>query len=50
MSLPLVENGNSVAMAVGVDHPMNAGNPVTAIALFNEKSRKRRSRYSTFLR
>lgn len=35
---PLVENGNSVSVAVTVDHPMTAESYVTAIALFNEKN------------
>lgn len=35
---PLVENGNSVSVAVTVDHPMTAGDHVSAIALFNEKN------------
>lgn len=35
---PLVENGNSVALAVDVDHPMTAASHVTRIAVFNEKN------------
>ena len=35
---PLVENGNAVAVEVAVDHPMLGGNPVTEIAVFNEKN------------
>ena len=35
---PLVENGNSVAMAVDVDHPMTEAAYVSAIAVFNEKN------------
>lgn len=35
---PLVENGNSVSVAVSVDHPMTAQDHVTAIAMFNEKN------------
>ena len=35
---PLVENGNSVSVAVSVDHPMNAAAHVTTIAIFNEKN------------
>lgn len=35
---PLVENGNSVALAVAVESPMTADNHVKSIALFNEKN------------
>ena len=35
---PLVENGNAVSIEVAVDHPMQPGNFVTDIALFNEKN------------
>ncbi|HRK25211.1 MAG TPA: SoxY-related AACIE arm protein [Beijerinckiaceae bacterium] len=35
---PLVENGNSVAVSVGVDHPMRHDAHVTTIALFTEKN------------
>jgi sulfur-oxidizing protein SoxY len=35
---PLVENGNAVSVEVAVDHPMQPGNFVTDIALFNEKN------------
>jgi len=35
---PLVENGNSVALAVTVDNPMTPANHVRTIALFNEKN------------
>lgn len=35
---PLVENGNAVAIEIAVDHPMQQGNFVTDIALFNEKN------------
>ena len=35
---PLVENGNTVACAVGVDSPMTAQNYVKAIHVFNEKN------------
>lgn len=35
---PLVENGNSVALAVTVDNPMTPANHVKTIALFNEKN------------
>jgi sulfur-oxidizing protein SoxY len=35
---PLVENGNAVAIEVSVDHPMQPGNFVTEIAIFNEKN------------
>lgn len=35
---PLVENGNSVSVAVSVDHPMTAEAHVTTIAIFNEKN------------
>lgn len=35
---PLVENGNSVAVAVSVDHPITPETHVAAIALFNEKN------------
>lgn len=35
---PLVENGNSVALAVSVESPMTAENHVKTIALFNEKN------------
>ena len=35
---PLVENGNSVALALDVDSPMTPDNHVTTIALFNEKN------------
>ena len=35
---PLVENGNSVSLALRVDHPMTARDHVRTIALFNEKN------------
>lgn len=35
---PLVENGNSVTIALIVDNPMLPANHVTTIALFNEKN------------
>jgi sulfur-oxidizing protein SoxY len=35
---PLVENGNTVAVAVSVESPMNAASHVKAIHLFNEKN------------
>ncbi len=35
---PLVENGNSVAIAVRVDHAMTAASHVKTIAVFNEKN------------
>jgi sulfur-oxidizing protein SoxY len=35
---PLVENGNAVPLAVGVDSPMTAADHVSAIAVFNEKN------------
>lgn len=35
---PLVDNGNTVPVTVTVDQPMDGPNPVTAIALFNEKN------------
>lgn len=35
---PLVENGNSVAIALDVESPMTAADHVTTIALFNEKN------------
>lgn len=35
---PLVENGNSVSIAIDVDHPMTGGNRVREIALFNERN------------
>lgn len=35
---PLVENGNSVALAVTVESPMTPANHVRTIALFNEKN------------
>jgi len=35
---PLVENGNSVSVAVSVDHPMTPEAHVTDIAIFNEKN------------
>ena len=35
---PLVENGNSIAMSVGVDHPMTDTDRVKAIHVFNEKN------------
>ena len=35
---PLVENGNSVALAVSVESPMTAANYVKTIAIFNEKN------------
>ena len=35
---PLVENGNTVAMAVTVDSPMTKDNYVKAIHVFNEKN------------
>lgn len=35
---PLVENGNSVALAVTVENPMTPANHVRTIALFNEKN------------
>jgi sulfur-oxidizing protein SoxY len=38
---PLVENGNTVPVAVGVDSPMSASDHVTAIALFNERNPQR---------
>ena len=35
---PLVENGNSVPVAVTVDHPVTLSEYVKAIAIFNEKN------------
>lgn len=35
---PLVENGNAVSIEITVDHPMQPGNFVNEIALFNEKN------------
>lgn len=35
---PLVENGNSVPVAVQVDSPMTPGDHVVAIGLFNERN------------
>ena len=35
---PLVENGNTVAMAVSVDSPMTANDHVRAIHIFTEKN------------
>jgi len=35
---PLVENGNSVPLTVTVDHPMEPGDFVRTIALFNERN------------
>lgn len=35
---PIVENGNSVSIGVGVDHPMREGDFVRTLALFNEKN------------
>ena len=35
---PLVENGNTVPLAVVVDSPMTAANHVRAIAVFNERN------------
>ena len=35
---PLVENGNSVPVAVTVDHPVTLSDYVKAIAIFNEKN------------
>ena len=35
---PLVENGNSIAMSVTVDHPMTDTDRVKAIHVFNEKN------------
>jgi sulfur-oxidizing protein SoxY len=35
---PLVENGNTVSMAVSVDSPMTKNNYVKAIHVFNEKN------------
>ncbi|QCI64147.1 SoxY-related AACIE arm protein [Phreatobacter stygius] len=35
---PLVENGNTVPLAVSVESPMTAADHVTAIAVFNEKN------------
>ncbi|OYU48875.1 MAG: sulfur oxidation protein SoxY [Rhizobiales bacterium PAR1] len=35
---PLVENGNSVALAVAVESPMTVDHHVKTIALFNEKN------------
>ena len=37
----LVDNGNVVPMRVRVDSPMNAGDHVTEIAVFNEKNPQR---------
>jgi sulfur-oxidizing protein SoxY len=37
----LVDNGNVVPMRVTVDSPMNAGDHVTEIAVFNEKNPQR---------
>jgi sulfur-oxidizing protein SoxY len=38
---PLVENGNTVPIAVTVDSPMTADDHVKAIALFNQKNPER---------
>lgn len=38
---PLVENGNTVPLTVGVDHPMAPEDHVTSIHVFNEKIRSR---------
>lgn len=38
---PLVDNGNTVPMAVSVDSPMTAMDHVTAIAVFNERNPQR---------
>jgi sulfur-oxidizing protein SoxY len=38
---PLVENGNSVDIAISVDSPMTEANYVTTIAVFNEKNPQR---------
>ena len=38
---PLVENGNSVPVTLGVDSPMSAADHVTALALFNERNPQR---------
>jgi sulfur-oxidizing protein SoxY len=38
---PLVDNGNTVPVAVSVDSPMTAADHVAAIALFNEKNPQR---------
>lgn len=38
---PLVENGNTVPVAVRVDSPMSATDHVTTIALFNERNPQR---------
>ena len=35
---PLVENGNTVPLTVGVDHPMAPEDHVTSIHVFNEKN------------
>lgn len=34
----LIDNGNSVPVTVRVDSPMNAGDHVTSIAIFNERN------------
>ncbi|MGE4241504.1 SoxY-related AACIE arm protein [Ramlibacter sp.] len=38
---PLVDNGNTVPLAVAVDSPMTAANHVVSIAVFNEKNPQR---------
>ena len=38
---PLVENGNSVPITVGVPSPMTAADHVAAIAIFNERNPQR---------
>ena len=38
---PLVDNGNTVPLAVRVDSPMSAADHVTEIAVFNEKNPQR---------
>lgn len=35
---PLVDNGNTVPLAVAVDHPMRRDNHVSAIAVFSERN------------
>ncbi len=38
---PLVENGNTVPIKVSVQSPMTAADPVTEIAVFNERNPQR---------
>lgn len=38
---PLVDNGNTVPLAVSVDSPMTASDHVVAIAVFNERNPQR---------